>query len=117
MNKNSIGYSLFLLLIIIIPLTIFAVGESIIFKTETFVNNSNGSSKVKIYKKDSPPDEISIKQYIKAVLNGEIGEWAKDQYLEAFKAQAVAARSLLLNRSKLDRIKWYKLCNRHGISG
>ena len=92
---------LFILIIVFNVGIIFAQGESIMIVNESFVNNSDGTSIVKVYRKGSPPDEIQADEYVKAVLNGEIGLWKTNpSYLEAYKAFAIAARTILLHRSK-----------------
>lgn len=89
-----------MLLVILIPIIIVGVFHQIEKQNFKYVENMN----VRVQRQDGKIDHVPFEQYITGVLAGEMPISFE---LEALKAQAVAARSYVMNKMYYNRAKNY----------
>lgn len=104
MKKMLILIALILIITMVMPLVV--VKLPIVNEEEEVIENAIASDKVKVYiKNEDRVEEMDSMQYLKEVVSAEM---PADFHEEALKAQAVAARTYLVNRKRLPATDIHK---------
>ena len=104
MKKMLILIALILIITMVMPLVV--VKLPIVNEEEEVIENAIASDKVKVYiKNEDRVEEMDSMQYLKEVVSAEM---PADFHEEALKAQAVAARTYLVNRRRLPATDIHK---------